>query len=136
MRSAPGDSGYVPNKPRPRAWDAGVKESIERACREQQRIKEAELTRAAGGAAACVASARAAFYPDAQHAPRSRSVDPGSHVRERCEAHASLQPKTIHATNRSKAMEAQRLMITIFFISLPDKVKLPLSFCIRLSNKK
>lgn len=36
---------HTPNKPRPRAWDEGVKESIERAKREAERVREAELTR-------------------------------------------------------------------------------------------
>jgi hypothetical protein len=40
-----GNAGYVPNKPRPRAWHEGVQESIERAKREAERLREAELTR-------------------------------------------------------------------------------------------
>jgi hypothetical protein len=40
-----GHHGYMPNKPRPQPWHEPVKQTIEQARREAERIRDAELTR-------------------------------------------------------------------------------------------
>jgi hypothetical protein len=41
---ATGDGGYMPNRPRPAAWHDGVKESIERARRDAERLSNRRYT--------------------------------------------------------------------------------------------